>query len=83
MYHHMEGTPMTDAFAFHEVDGFRLKLWRGESMCLLGFDVDDPEDDFVGFAVEYQRPGRTRFVHTRRRSRADHSGHDCHDRTNR
>jgi hypothetical protein len=23
---------MTDAFAFQEVDGFRLKLWRGESM---------------------------------------------------
>jgi hypothetical protein len=21
-----------DAFAFQEVDGFRLKLWRGESM---------------------------------------------------
>jgi hypothetical protein len=33
---------MSDVFAFQEVDGFRLKLWRGESMCLLGFDVDDP-----------------------------------------
>ena len=30
-------------------DGFTLKLWRGERMCLLGFDVEQPEDDFVGF----------------------------------
>ena len=25
-----------------------LKLWRGERMCLLGMDVANPEDDFVG-----------------------------------
>jgi hypothetical protein len=62
MDHHVEGTPMTDVFAFQEVDGFKLKLWRGGSMCLLGFDVDDPEDDLVGFAVEYQRPGGDKFV---------------------
>jgi hypothetical protein len=47
--------------AFKEVSGFRLKLWRGESACLLGFDVDDPEPDFVGFAVEFQEPGSTDF----------------------
>src|ERR1700745_2319600 len=52
---------MNDVFAYHEVDGFRLKLWRGQSMCLLGFDIDDPEDDFVGFAIEYQRPNGDKF----------------------
>ena len=52
---------MAGVFAFDEVDGFRLKLWRGESMCLLGFDVAEPEDDFVGFAVEFQRPGEDTF----------------------
>lgn len=30
-------------------------------MCLLGFDVADPEEDFVGFAVEFQRPEDDRF----------------------
>ncbi|WP_292156305.1 phospholipase D-like domain-containing protein [Mesorhizobium sp.] len=30
-------------------------------MCLLGFDVDNPEDDFVGFAVEYKEPGDAEF----------------------
>lgn len=38
-------------------DGFSCKLWRGEAMCLLGFDVENPEDDFVGFAIERQAPG--------------------------
>lgn len=42
-------------------DGFTLKLWRGERMCLLGFDVDAPEPDFVGFAVEYKEPGDKRW----------------------
>ena len=40
-----------------EQSGFAMKLWRGERMCLLGFDVDHPEDDFVGFAVEFRAPG--------------------------
>lgn len=31
--------------------GFAIKLWRGERMCLLGFDVEKPEEDFVGFAI--------------------------------
>ncbi|CAN7176642.1 phospholipase D-like domain-containing protein [Phyllobacterium sp. LjRoot231] len=48
-------------FSFKEKDGFRVKLWRGESMCLLGFDVDAPEADFVGFAVEYKEPGAAAF----------------------
>ena len=38
-------------------NGFSMKLWRGERMCLLGFDVDQPEADFVGFAIECRAPG--------------------------
>ena len=52
---------MSDFTAYQEVSGFRVKLWRGESACLLGFDVDQPEADFVGFAVEFQEPGDTGF----------------------
>ena len=42
-------------------DGFNLKLWRGERMCLLGFDVEQPEADFVGFAIEFKAPGSAKF----------------------
>jgi phosphatidylserine/phosphatidylglycerophosphate/cardiolipin synthase-like enzyme len=41
--------------------GFSMKLWRGERMCLLGFDVDQPEDDFVGFAIEFKAPDAADF----------------------
>jgi hypothetical protein len=41
--------------------GFSMKLWRGERMCLLGFDVDQPEADFVGFAIECRAPGAKTF----------------------
>jgi hypothetical protein len=30
-------------------------------MCLLGFDVAEPEQDLVGFAVEYKEPGASNF----------------------
>ena len=30
-------------------------------MCLMGFDVDEPDDDFAGLAVEYRDPGDTDF----------------------
>lgn len=43
-------------------DGFSMKLWRGERMCLLGFDVDEPEDDFVGFAIECRSPQSNDYV---------------------
>jgi hypothetical protein len=37
------------AFESHgKKDGFSMKLWRGERMCLIGFDVEDPEPDLVG-----------------------------------
>jgi phosphatidylserine/phosphatidylglycerophosphate/cardiolipin synthase-like enzyme len=41
--------------------GFTMKLWRGERMCLLGFDVASPEPDFVGFAIECKEPGASKF----------------------
>jgi hypothetical protein len=31
-------------------------------MALLGFDVDAPEDDLVGFAVECSEPGHSGFA---------------------
>ena len=48
-------------------DGFHLKLWRGERMCLIGMDVDAPEPDFVGFAIEVLHPGGTDFTPLRNR----------------
>jgi phosphatidylserine/phosphatidylglycerophosphate/cardiolipin synthase-like enzyme len=42
-------------------NGFTMKLWRGERMCLLAFDVQDPEPDFVGFAIECKEPGAADF----------------------
>lgn len=48
-------------------DGFACKLWRGERMTLLGFDVAAPEDDFVGFSVEVRRPGAQDFLPLRNR----------------
>src|SRR5512143_1297614 len=48
-------------------DGFSMKLWRGERMCLVGFDVDQPEDDLVGFAIECRSPGNSDFAPLRNR----------------
>lgn len=48
-------------------DGFNFKLWRGERMTLLGFDIDAPEADFVGFSVEVEAPGSGEFVPLRNR----------------
>jgi phosphatidylserine/phosphatidylglycerophosphate/cardiolipin synthase-like enzyme len=42
-------------------DGFSVKLWLGERMCLLGFDVAEPEDDLVGFAIECKAPHAAKF----------------------
>jgi len=52
---------MDDFFSSNSQDGFSMKLWRGERMCLLGFDVDQPEPDFVGFAIECKEPKSTKF----------------------
>lgn len=58
---------MSDFFASDTKDGFSMKVWRGERMCLLGFDVDQPEADFVGFAIEVKRPGAATFTPLRNR----------------
>lgn len=50
-----------------EKDGFRFKLWRGERMAMLGFDVAEPESDLVGFALEVRSPGSDEFVPLRNR----------------
>ncbi|HKB79732.1 MAG TPA: phospholipase D-like domain-containing protein [Thermoanaerobaculia bacterium] len=44
-----------------------VKLWRGERMCLAGMDVDQPEDDFVGFSIEVRNPGSAGFFALRNR----------------
>jgi len=58
---------MSDFESHGSKDGFSMKLWRGERMCLLGFDVTDPEPDFVGFAIECKNPTSSRFVPLRNR----------------
>ncbi len=52
---------MTEFENRKEKDGFTCKLWRGERMTLIGFDVDQPEPDFVGFAIECKEPGDSEF----------------------
>jgi PLD-like domain len=47
--------------------GLHLKLWRGERMCLIGMDVDDPEPDFAGFTIEVRSPGQSAFAPLRNR----------------
>lgn len=58
---------MEDFFVKDSKDGFTMKLWRGEGMCLLGFDVAQPEADFVGFAIECKEPGSSTFRPLRNR----------------
>jgi PLD-like domain len=54
---------MNDQFFARETShDLSLKLWRGERMCLIGMDVNDPADDFVGFAIEVKAPGAAAFV---------------------
>lgn len=51
-----------DPFEIRESkSGFTLKLFRGERMALLGFDVEQPEDDLVGFAIECSEPKEKGF----------------------
>jgi hypothetical protein len=42
---------------------FTLKLHRGDGMALLAMNwkKGKPPNDFVGFAIEYQEPGGTKF----------------------
>ena len=52
---------MTDFANRIAKDNFAVKLWRGERMCLLGFDVPQPEPDLVGFAIECREPGQSHY----------------------
>lgn len=49
------------------IDGFSVKLWRGERMALIGMDVDEPEPDLAGFSIEVQSPGSDTFQPLRNR----------------
>ena len=44
-----------DHIASSATDGLTLKLYRGEDMVLLAFDIDDllKKSDFVGFGIQY------------------------------
>lgn len=54
----------TDFERRNEQDGLALKLWRGEGMSLLAFDLARSEvtPQFAGFAVRCKHPGATDFV---------------------
>jgi phosphatidylserine/phosphatidylglycerophosphate/cardiolipin synthase-like enzyme len=56
------GAPMNEFESNDKKAGFSMKLWRGERMCLIGFDVDNPEPDLVGFAIECREPGKPSFL---------------------
>jgi PLD-like domain len=53
--------------------GLTFKLYRGEGVALLAFDLDkvDATDDFVGFSVEVKYPGSDRFGALRNRLHFD------------
>jgi hypothetical protein len=59
---HCEGLSMNDFSNSKSSGGMDVKLWRGERMCLVGMDVDQPEDDMVGFAIEVKAPGDSDFA---------------------
>lgn len=62
------------AFANTGTNGsLAIKLWRGERMCLIGMDVTDPEDDFVGFAIEVKSPGSADYVTLKNRLNFDYN----------
>lgn len=63
---------MDDFESHDDRDGFFVKVWRGERMCLLGFDVIDPEPDLVGFALECRSPGSVVFYPLRNRLAFDY-----------
>jgi len=58
---------MADFTNSKTIDGFSVKLWRGERMALIGMDVEAPEDDFVGFSIEVQSPSSKGFEPLRNR----------------
>ena len=53
----------TDFERKESVGGLTFKLYRGEGVALLAFDLDQAlaTDDFVGFSIEVQYPGSTHW----------------------
>lgn len=58
---------MADFFNREDKDGFACKLWRGERMTMIGFDVEKAEADLVGFSIEVKSPGASDFEPLRNR----------------
>jgi len=58
---------MSDFTNAKQTNGLSVKLWRGERMCLVGMDVDEPEPDLVGFSIEVKSPGSADFEPLRNR----------------
>ena len=58
---------MSDFENKDERDGLACKLWRGERMTMIGFDVTEPEDDLVGFSIEVKSPNSNEFFALRNR----------------
>jgi phosphatidylserine/phosphatidylglycerophosphate/cardiolipin synthase-like enzyme len=58
---------MSDFTNAKQSQGLSVKLWRGERMCLVGMDVDEPEPDLVGFSIEVKSPGSPDFMPLRNR----------------
>jgi phosphatidylserine/phosphatidylglycerophosphate/cardiolipin synthase-like enzyme len=58
---------MSDFMNASDKAGFHFRLWRGERMNMLGFDVEEPEDDFVGFAIEVKSPHSDGYEYLRNR----------------
>jgi phosphatidylserine/phosphatidylglycerophosphate/cardiolipin synthase-like enzyme len=61
LFAHIGERAMGDFIRRDESEGFICKLWRGERMTLIGFDVKDPEPDLVGFSIEAKAPGDADF----------------------
>ena len=64
---------MSEYTCYATDNGFHFKLWRGERMVLLGFDVDEPEPDFVGFAVKVCPPNSKKYTCLKNRIAFDYT----------
>ena len=64
---------MSEYTCYATDNGFHFKLWRGERMVLLGFDVDEPEPDFVGFAVKVWPPNCKKYTCLKNRIAFDYT----------
>ncbi len=68
---------MQNIFVKKTIDGFSFKIWRGEYMFLLAFDVEAPNDDFVGFAIAVKSPNSDKFYYLRNRIAFDYANNEA------